>query len=627
MPKQFTGSVDAPSDIRFGADEYVDTSNALEQLPAAADAFAKATSSLVLRSYSEQQQSAINQQEELYTEARAAKRGMYEGALAKDTVSVNEYAQKLEDLKIAERQGAITGSNSQIRQETLLKSFINRFPHLEEEFRQKYSSTRARAQAEREQFKDPIEKGMDALLERSYAQGRNPVRQIEYEQAKADLEMKKEMLSYRSMLGQSIQNDVDILFENQGRHGAIMDVHDYISSVVNMADQGGTEIDAEQAKADLRTRAELYKRDWRIYLADVISKSETPSAVLSKEYVDGKMKEIDQIYNDQISTIDSFDTLRQLKRASEITQYKTLNEVAEVSPLIGFFVKAAPDVAIDQVLKGYDRTKRMVQNGGMAAIQVLKDQSPNYDSEIIDFHLKMMGSYFKDGRAQQKDFDRSMNLGAGLAPSGSTQLDAARVNLVTQTVLENPGFDPEVKANAVRSAVESEKQLSRPGEYLAPSRSFYTDPIKRKTLQENPRAKQEMTQTLENDAPGILNSFQNVEGLSTLRFATQLEQDLGMREPWLAYPTGGPWSSTLVSNPRDMNRAGGTWIEGLGRLAGSPSAVVAALNNSYWVYRTMHGPQAAEQYANDIQELIEERLTTAKEEAEEEEVPTVDLTD
>lgn len=625
MPKQFTGSVDTPANIEFGANDYVDTSNPLEQLPGALDAFAKATSNLVVRGYSEQQQSAVNQQEELYSQAREAKRGMYESALAKDTESVNAYAQKLEDLKIAERQGAITGSNSQIRQETLLKSYINRFPHLEEEFRQKYSSTRARAQAEREQFKDPIEKGMDALLERAYANGRNPVRQIEFEQQKADLEMKKEMLSYRSMLGQSIQNDVDVLFENQGRMGAIQDVHDYISSVVNMAERNGQDIDAEQAKADLRNRAELFKRDWRIYLADIISKSDTPEAVLSKDYIDGKMKEIDDIYNGQISMIDSFDTLRALKRASDVTQYKTLNEVAEVSPLIGFFVKAAPDVAIDQVLKGYDRTKRIVQNGGMSAIQVLKDQSTNYDSEIIDFHLKMMGNYFKDGRAQAKDMDRALNLGAGLAPSGSTQLDAARVNLVTQTVLENPGFDPEMKANVIRSALESEKQLSRPGEYLAPSRSFYTDPAKRKTLQENPRAKAEMTQTLENDAPGILNSFRNVQDLKTLNFAPQLEQDMGMREPWTAYPTGGPWSSTLVGNPRDMNKAGGTWVASLGRLAGSPDAVVAALNNDYWVYRTMHGAAAAEQHASDIMDLINEKLTAEQE--TEEEAPTFDLTD
>lgn len=621
MPTNFTGNVDTPTNIRFGADEFVDSSNSLEQLPAAADALAKGTSNLVLQGYQKQQAAAVASQEELYGQARMAKRGLHQSLLEKDEAAFNEYAKKLEDLKIAERQGAISGTNSQVRQETLLKSYINRFPHLEEELRQSYSRTRATAQSAREQFKDPIEKGMDALIERAYSQGRSPVRQIEFEQMRDDLSMKKENLSYRSMLGQSIQNDVDVLFENQGRMGAIMDVQQYISDTVNRAEATGGEIDAMQAKADLRVRAELYKREWRLYLADVVSKSDNPSAVLSKEYVDGKMAEIDQIYNDQAAMIDSFDTLRAFQRASEITQYKTLNEISQVSPLIGFFVKAAPDVAIDQVLKGYDRTKRIVQNGGMAAIQLLKDQSNNYDSDIIDFHIKMMGNYFKDGRAQARDMDRAMNLGGALSPSGSVQLDAARVNLVASTVLSNEAFDDDHKANVIRSAVESEKQLSRPGEYFAPSRSFYTDPDKRRTLQQNERAKQEMTQTLDNGVPGILDAFRSVDDLGTLNFATDLERDQSMREPWSSYPTGGPWSSTLVQNPRDFNRAGGTLLGAAGKMTGNAAALIAALNNDYWIYRTMHGAAAAEQRANETFAEIERRQTEAAKAAE------ADLTD
>jgi hypothetical protein len=628
MPKQFTGSVDVPANMRFGADEFVDTSNPLEQLPGAADAFAKATSGLVLRSFADKQNEEISKQDELYTQARAAKQGMYDSALAGDTAAVNEYSSKLSDLKIAERQGAISGSNSQIRQETLLKSYINRYPHLEETIRQQYSSTRARAQAEREQFKDPIEAGMDALLERSYSAGRNPARQVEFEMAKADMETKKEMLSYQSMLGTSIQGDVDVLFENQGRHGAIMDMQNYISTVVTDSETTGREINADEARAGLRTRAELYKKDWRIYLADVLSRSDTPDAVLSKEYVDGKMREIDKIFDDQASLIDSVDTLKALDRASKITQFKTLNEIAEIHPVIGMLVRAAPDKAVELVVKNYDRNKTIFMTGGMSSLQLEKEKSLDIDAAIIDFHIGLFGQYRKNGDAQARDLSTVMERGEALTTSGSPRLDAARIGMHTATVLGSDQFDEEQKANALRSAVETEKQLSKPGEYYAPSSTFYTDPLRAKELRENPRAKQEMTQTLENDAPGIINSVKEPEELEAMFFTPQLEREGASNQPWKVYPAGGPWGSSLIPASQVMppTSAGST----LGRLVrgakGNIGIIVGALNNDYWIWRNMHGAASADAHAKDIVEnLINAKL---KEQAESTaDAQTVDMTD
>jgi hypothetical protein len=257
----------------------------------------------------------------------------------------------------------------------------------------------------------------------------------------------------------------------------------------------------------------------------------------------------------------------------------------------------------------------------MAALQVRKAQSLDYDADLIDFHLKMFTGFMKDGNAQKRDFQTAMERGSGLPPSGSPELDAARVNMVTQTALDGD-FDEETKANVLRSALETEKQLSRPGEYLAPSRAFYTEPARAKELRQNPRAKQEMTQTLDNDAPGIINAVKNTEDLQSLTFAPQMERE--GREPWLAYESGGPWSSSLIP-PRTNNKLGGTFLGSMVRGVGDMSGIVAALNNDYWVYRNMHGAAAAEQHVDQIMELINGR--TAEESEESGEIPTFDLTD
>lgn len=656
MPKQFTGSVDAPANLRFGANEFVDDSNSLEQLPAAAKALATASTNLVLHSFADQQNAEITKQDELYSEARTAKQGMYDSALAGDTAAVNEYASKLSDLKVAERQGAISGTNSQIRQETLLKSYINRYPHLEETIRQQYSSTRARAQSEREQFKDPIEAGMDALLERSYAAGRNPARQIEFEQGKADLEMKKEMLTYNSMLGTNIQPDVDVLFENQGRLGAVMDVQNYISQLVNDSVASGREISADEAKAGLRTRAELYKRDWRIYLSDIISKSKTPEAVLSKEYVDGKLSEIDKIFNDQASMIDSVDTLNALARASEISKHRTLNEIAEIHPVFGMLARLSPNTIGEVVFDRFSERKRIFLNGGMSALQIEKEKSTGIDSALIDFQIPLFGTYKKDGKAQARDLETSFQRGAALQPSGSTQLDAARVGLVTSTVLESgTAFDEEQKANALRSAVESEKQLSRPGEYFAPSHTFYTNPARAQELRENPRAKMEMTQTLENDAPGIVANVRDPVELGALFFKPQMEAEANnarshsraSKTPWDLYPAGGPWGSSLIPASQAMPpQMASTWLGRISRGAqnhpggtglatptgraplrqsGGIGVIIGALNNDYWIWRNMHGAASAEAHARDIMEEINKSMKEMTEPAKD--AQQVDMTD
>src|SRR5690606_22025405 len=133
MPQQFTGTVESPTDLQFGADEFVDASNSLEGLSEGARALADLSGHFIRKNLQEDLLAEEANAENRESELRRLKQEWYQAADRRDEEQVNNFGQQIEELIIAERQGAISGSNASIRKEALLRSYINRFPHREEE--------------------------------------------------------------------------------------------------------------------------------------------------------------------------------------------------------------------------------------------------------------------------------------------------------------------------------------------------------------------------------------------------------------------------------------------------------------------------------------------------------------
>lgn len=616
MPKQFTGEVSPPADMKFGADQFVDTSNPLEALPQTMKQLEAASHGLVLQSVSKQFQAEQTGQDELYSQARQAKRGLYDASLAGDEQAISKYSSQLENLKIAERQGAISGQNSQIRQESLLKQTINRYPHLEEEIRQTYSSTRARAQSEREQFKDPIEEGMDDLIKRATSAGRSPAQQLDIEKSQQDFTTFSQNTQMRAMLGNDLQNEFSAAIDKDFGNMAFAEMTNWLNWAQNMSQQN-PDFNAEQAKAQFQILKGQVLGQFQQSVNNMLRNSPNPDAVLSRDFIVSKRNEIAKQFDDFASGIDSMDTLKAKQRAMELGKYRGLEKLRQYDPLIAWMVTVNPDKAPDFVFTDWEKTRNVMVNGGISRLNVLIDNATGPEATRMRFQRDMLSGW--DGLSQRDYMEKMAGQGGVPESTGEPIVDATRVNAVGSAVLNSNNVTPEMKTNTASALMQAEQVYSKPGEYLAPSEVWYKDATRRATLRTNEGAKKEMTQNVESSTPGIIRNLEGSGSLEALSFTPQLEQDQKAgANPWSVYPSGGPWAASQgqVNSEITALEAKSGMSSNPSNLSGKTINAVKALNNNYWIMRAMYGPAKAEDYSSEVKDLIEKHQADLKAEAE-----------
>src|SRR5690606_34772087 len=101
--------------------------------------------------------------------------------------------------------------NASIRKEALLRSYINRFPHREEELQQIYSAHRRALQESRAtKPSDPFEEAYDDIIKEAVARGKTPIQVLEDRQ-KADANQRTlQDLQVKAALGADIAPEVKL---------------------------------------------------------------------------------------------------------------------------------------------------------------------------------------------------------------------------------------------------------------------------------------------------------------------------------------------------------------------------------------------------------------------------------
>jgi hypothetical protein len=598
MAEKFVGGVDTPTNLRFEADKFVDTSNRWESAPKDAAALADATGTLALNQVQTLFTDEANNQKDYYTSARALKQGMFEAATREDDDAVNEYGRKLQDLKVAEKQGLISGTNSQVRQESLLKQTINRYPHREEKIRQMYSSTRARAAAEKEQFKDPQEEGIDALIQRSFSAGRNPAQQLSYERAIENFDLQKKQFDSRVMLGQDIQQDFGAMVDKEFTTVAYDGVMQWLDAAAGMFKtnpkmtieeaQGGY----EQVKAQI-----LLSYDKNV--AQLLRQSGNPDAVLNRDFVMSKRKQVEDMMDGVGKKISSMDELEKKKRMMEWGKQLGYEKLMKYDPLIAWMVTANPEKGAALAFNDWDKAQQVIRTQGVEKWNVLINQAHGSDKSIMQFQRDMITGW--DGQSQSTYWQSIAGNGTPPESTGFPMVDATRVGAVVSTTLNSPNATPEMKSNAAQASLKAERQYSEPGEYLGPSSVNYKDPGLRKALREDKEFQNLMDTEIESSAASILNKMSGKEEMQAIQFAPQMERE--GRDPEKAYPTGGPFTSEVgvkenASANARMGRTMGATSQSWD--LASSKQYVDALNKMYWIKRTMYGPATAEDWASTV---------------------------
>lgn len=632
MPKQFTGSVEPPKDMQFGANSFVDSSNSLEGLQEGAKALAGTTGTLVLRKLQSDLMSADDAEQSHADDVRRTKRKVYDAAQSGDQQAVDKFSKQLEDLTIAENQGAISGTNASVRKESLLRSYINRFPHREEEIRQTYSSTRAALQAGRAQkVSDPFEEGLDDVLKESVAKGKSPIAVLEDRQHNDFMQRAVIDFQYQANLGKSVEGEFEQAFDTHAMPVFYSQATDYITMAMSMANEGNGDIQAMTIKRNLEMQkaAALNKVSGTINnIVAAGTNNEYGAPVMSSEFRAAQAKKVADMYDGFIKYADNIDTLTQYKQGLDYLKYQTLSQLRQTDPMLRALIDMGQgEWAGKYLAEDYPKVAMVRFTQGKAGIRALLNNTTNpMEKNRLKLQMQMLDNV--NGEDTALDLQNIIKHGAPPVATGDPYVDAVRLSALTDSLANSPDTPPEVKDNAGTAIIEAEKADAG---YLALGAHWYKNPSHLQLLSKSEPLKARVREELTGSMATLTKEISADPHVgNSLHFAVDLERDSKEHKfPWKAYKTGGPWSSQVVE------KAGDVPIDP--RLTSqyepveTAKPIVNALNNAYWIIRRIDGAPAAEEWANQIfQQQEEDKKKAAEGDAggdSFDEKPTFDLTD
>lgn len=638
MPTKFTGNVDTPTNLEFGADEYVDNSNSLEGLEEGAKALAATSGYFVMKKLQNDILAEAAAEESRYEEIRRTKKALYDAADNKDEENVVKFGRQLEELTIAENQGAISGNNAGIRKEALLRQYINRFPHREEEIRQMYSATRRQiAEGRAAKISDPVEEGINEVLSEAIKRGTSPVAVLEKRQHEDFMNRAALDAQYNAALGVEISGKLEQAFDQNAMPIFYSDAADYIQLAWTQAQQAGSDIDAVNVKRNL----ELMKQGARMKVSstinNILAASQNPSATLSADFRAAQLKKVDQLYDGIIAQAENVDSLKAYARGLEFQKNATVSEMRKVDPMLRRLIDiGAVEYAGKYLAEDYPQVASVLFTQGRAGLEALMRNAPTpMERNRLKLQMHMLGDGY-DPDQQADDLAGVIQRGAPPEPTGDSYVDAVRLSAISDSVLKSSNTPPEAKDNAATAILEAEKGEST---YLSPGAHWYKNPTHLRQLRGSEATKNRMREELVSSTTSMIRKMADKPQLaSSLVFAQDLERDQRFhKSPWKAYPNGGPFSliQTEAYGRSGQNDPNVDYEELskapiIGMMVPDDKVILDSLNNSYWTIRAIDGVAAAEGWA---MEILNQRDADSEAEGEgegnkaEEEIPTFDLTD
>lgn len=553
-----------------------------------------------------------DQQDASDTQKRELMLKMKEAADQKDKASELQYQSRYRDIVTAEQQNKISGNHAAILQEKVLKEYINRFPHLETQFRKVGSSVRTRnAAVSMNSTDDPEQAGIEQAMKTSRAEGYTSL--TDYWQDK-QLEISNKRLASSLATGNNMYQQIskytnDVLTPN---------LNNYLYGIVGKAMESPEGVMGDQLSATIKSYGDMYIQQHFYGILDSAIKyaainpdgTADPAkmqAQLSRENIDGIKKQLDDVVQNVAGLATSQDTLKTLQWANKVKTERTLEEIGQIDPLLSYMIQSHPDSQLVKDLpnKVYE-ISNMLRSGRTDAVQALRQQAQQAGDATSMFQYEF--AMYTINRLGAKDYAANVrNFADGVSPStpfvGNPHVDAAIAEGSIATA--SATGDQNLEAATAKGILEQEKQVY-PNEGL--SSAWYKNPTFRKTLT-NKAFKTELDTEVNNAATGIVNDIG--ERGRTINLNTSILPTTS--SPWEQFPQGGPFEVSAAEDKaaKAASSAAKSMPFGGAALAMTPDDLpskVAKLNDGYWAMYYMYGKTRADNWAKEVLLNIEANI-------------------
>lgn len=614
MPSNFNKPIATISAPQNDARPYVSTESTLSHvLPGLVQNVNVLADAYVVNKYTKTAGAGDYQgrtQAEYEAEAADVRAAINQAAVQKDSAAVDEFTKKYAAVIKAERQGAIDATNASIRQETLLKQYVNRFPHLDSKFRSVYSSTRAVNEANKfGNVSDPFEEGVNDAVKAAAAQG-VPVSEIfRQRQTEAAANTAKQ----KAALGENIYSTVAGIVDQAAR-GAMDVAFSVVSRIANAQQPNIGRVDGALLSAELEQAKQKWKYENMHSIIQGATERADPTklgAILTPDQYKDMEKKLDQAWDAAASYAKTRDTAELLQKDNEyrrqLREQLHLNiddDLDRIYPALSYLIARNPEAGtaafgkVWQVMK-MNESKQME---ALIGLRELADRAGN-TTEVIQYDVGMaMLRYFDTAQSMQAA-QNFLNGSADELPSyGNAYVDAAMderaLSLANSTMTQADG------ARVATGALKKEQStLGTMGVH------WITNPTFSQQLK-NPAFHKEVDQTTASMSVTALREVDDAKA-SSISFDTDYNKEGSSSTPWKAYSSatrggiGGPFKTTS-KNPQSLSSV----ADANNKSTAQPTkeeAAVDTLNNLYWIKRTQYGAARAAAWANEIMVQLDKK--------------------
>lgn len=583
MPSNFNKSLDTMSAPDNSATGYVNTSSVLAQvLPGIVQGAQTLVDTVATNKF---QNAVLNTQgtdtRDFKQEIADARDAVFSEAAQKDKQVAAEYQAKYDLLIRAERQGGISGTNAGLRQEALLKQYINRFPHLESQFRSTFSSTRAVNEASKlGAVEDPIDKGRQ---EAQQAAAKLNMPLAEY-LAKEQEKYNQGIASIRAKNGDNVFGNVRGIVLNKAKTAFDRIIDNLTSELEAVVSQGGT-VDGAEMEARFGILAQqMYFEDVENPIATIMQNAENKDVALSTDqyaYLDRLYK---QSLEPALAFIKTQDSLERLKKSNaHRTELRSRmfmdvdDEMEKEVPLYTYFSERNPEFATQAYAELHNNMKH-VSEGRINFVenQIKNAQAEGNTMEMIQHKLSLAAIRMLTP-AQINSVNKDILEGRldELPTYGNPEADA----LADQQTLyaANGSMTQEDQAKVTAAAMK--KNLTLEGRIGI---HWVVNPEFNKQLK-NPAARKEIDQAVNSTSTAAISEVPQKDA-GSIRFNADKATDPNSYKQ-------GPFTSPV---PRAKSTDG--------RILGGDALYLNldTLNTSYWIKRTMYGKPTADVWAKEV---------------------------
>jgi hypothetical protein len=314
-----------------------------------------------------------------------------QAATDNDGAALEDYTNKLNSIQTAARQGVVSATNAAVRQEALLKQYVNLFPHLETALRSGASATRAYNELTKQttMIADPQAEATKKLLEDAAASGINPailIKQRQFkaiaDQTNAEIAIGKNTLvpnaaqmlakmtypdpseyefldfskglpsdpaARHSIMSSSILGYMRISMEEYaGMHSMLKTIPQSDGTSATVVDIG--KVNGEEFAAYLATKKQQYV-DSAVYATLTKLNPDGSQGRVSLEDINGLKKQVGDAFDNYAQTFKQYDQLKDMKRMSDLAataeQLKDnefLDAIGNYSPSVAWLIRRSGDV-------------------------------------------------------------------------------------------------------------------------------------------------------------------------------------------------------------------------------------------------------------------------------------------